>query len=152
MRSFCPISAGSFMVQTTLPMMRPSSMLSFPRGGEFGFMQSVEHHFVDDADDRGVHWAVLAFGGVACGAAGYDQNSFAESRVHCVDCDQVARFIVALRGNRLHDEELLAFQAHVLARRNHGADNAGENYRASVCLKSRNSVAQFSSKSSNCGT
>src|ERR1700688_4569612 len=89
-RSFCPISAGSFIVQTTLPMMRPSSMLFLPRGDEFGFVQGIEHHFIDDADDRGVHGAVLALGGVARGASGYDQDGFAKSGVHCVDGDHVA--------------------------------------------------------------
>src|SRR5487761_6672 len=78
-RSFCPIRAGSFVAQTTLPMMRPRSMLFFPRGGEFGFVQCVEHHFIDDADDRSGHGAVLAFGGVARGTSGHDQNCFAES-------------------------------------------------------------------------
>src|SRR5271169_4116981 len=93
MRSFCPISAGSFIVQTTLPMMRPRSMLFLSRGGEFGFVQGVEHHFIDDANDRGVHGAVLAFGGVARRAAGHDQHGFAESGVHRVDGDQVAGLI-----------------------------------------------------------
>src|SRR6202166_2166376 len=81
-RSFCPTSAGSFMVQTTLPMMRPRCMLFFPRGGEFRFVQCVEHHFIDDADDRGIHGAVLAFGGVARGASGDDQHGFAKAGVH----------------------------------------------------------------------
>src|ERR1700674_3558159 len=96
-RSFCPISAGSFIVQTTLPIMRPRSMLFLSRGGEFGFVQGVEHHFIDNAHDRGVHGAVLAFGGVARGAAGHDQNGFAETGVHRVDGDQIAGFIIALR-------------------------------------------------------
>src|ERR1700722_16227420 len=73
MSSFCPSKAGSFMVQTTLPMMRPSCMLFVPRGGKFGFVQGLEHHFVYDSDDRGIHRAVLTFGGVARGAAGDDQ-------------------------------------------------------------------------------
>src|SRR5579863_2010124 len=136
-KSFCPMSAGSFIVQTTLPMMRPRCMLFFSRGGEFGFVQGVEHHFIDDADDRGVHGAVLAFGGVARGASGYDQNGFAESGVHCVDSDQVAGFVVALRRNRFYNEKLLAFQARILARRNHGADNASENHGVGMNLKSK---------------
>src|ERR1700688_638394 len=107
-RSFCPISAGSFIVQTTLPMMRPSSMLFLPRGGEFGFVQGVEHHFIDDADDGSVHRAVLALGGVARRAASYDQNGFAESGIYRVDGNQVAGFIVALRRNWFHDQEFFA--------------------------------------------
>src|ERR1700674_4010266 len=117
MRSFCPMSAGSFIVQTTLPMMRPRSMLFLSPGGEFAFVQRVEHYFIDDADDRGVHGAVLAFGGVARGAAGHNQDGFAESGVH-----------VDLGRNQYHHEKLLAFQARILARRNHRADNASENH------------------------
>src|SRR5271170_134592 len=78
-RSFCPSSAGSFIVQTTLPMMRPRSTLFVPRGGKFSLVQGVEHHFVHDADNRGVDGAVLALGGVARGTAGDHQDSFAES-------------------------------------------------------------------------
>src|SRR6202166_4973140 len=99
-RSFCPMSAGSFMVQTTLPMMRPRSMLFLPRGGEFGFVQGVEHYFIDNADDRGVHGAVLAFGGVARGASSHDQHRFAEPGIHRVNSDHVPGLIVALRSNR----------------------------------------------------
>src|ERR1700758_986615 len=141
-KSFCPMSAGSFMVQTTLPMMRPRCMLFFPRGGEFGFVERVEHHFIDDADDRGIHGPVLALGGVAGGAAGHDQHRFAESGIHRVDGDEVTGFIVPLRRNWFHDEELLAVQARIFARRNHGADNASENHEASVNLKSKTSSSK----------
>src|SRR5579859_6915169 len=77
--SLWPNSAGSFMVQTTLPMMRPSSMLFFPRGGEFRFVQRVHHHFIDDTDDSGIHGPVLTFRRVARRASGYDQNGLAKS-------------------------------------------------------------------------
>src|SRR5580693_3357612 len=143
-RSFCPISAGSFMVQTTLPMMRPSCMLFFSRCGKFAFVQSVEHYFVDDADDRGIHGTVLAFGGVARGASGHDQHRLAESGVHRVDSDHITRFIVALRRNGFHDEKLLAFQARILARRNHSADNASENHGAKQ-FQIQNCVKHFTS-------
>src|ERR1700688_5062392 len=143
-RSFCPTSAGSFIVHTTLPMMRPRSMLFLPRGGEFGFVQGVEHHFIDYADDRGVHGAVLAFGSAARGAASYNQYGFAESGIHRVDGDHVAGFIVPLRRNGFHDEKLLAFQARILARRNHGADYARENHEESVNLD--NKIAKSNSQ------
>ena len=56
-------------------------------------------HFIDDADDRGVHRPVLAFGGVARGTAGDDQHGFAESGIHRVHGDQIAGFVGAFRGN-----------------------------------------------------
>src|ERR1700730_13460670 len=125
-------------------MIRLRSMLFFPRVSKFSFVQSVEHHFIDDADDRGVHRAVLALGGVARGTAGYDQDGFAESGIPGIDCDQVSGFIVALRRDRFHDEQLLAFQARILARRNHGADNASENHRVFVNLKTKIPVKTLS--------
>src|ERR1700722_531728 len=145
-RSFCPTSAGSFMVQTTLPMMRPRSMLFFPRGGEFAFVQCVEHYFVDDADDRGVHGAVLAFSGVARGTSGHDQYGFAESGIDRVDSNHVTRFIVALRRDGFHDEKLLAFQARILARRNHGADNACEDHEIRINLTKTTPSSRLSGK------
>jgi len=48
MRSFWPTKEASFIVQTTLPITRPSSTLSLSRGGEFSLVQRVELHFVDD--------------------------------------------------------------------------------------------------------
>src|ERR1700682_4950129 len=60
MSSFCPTREAFFIVQTTLPITRPSSTLFLSRGGEFGLVQCVEMHFIDDADNRGVHGPVLA--------------------------------------------------------------------------------------------
>src|SRR5450759_2370338 len=125
MSSLWPCREAFFIVQTTLPMTRPSSMLFFPRGGEFGLVQRVELHFIDDANDRGVHGPVLAFGGHARGAARDDQHGLAESGIDRVHGDQVAGFVGALRRNRYHDEEFLSFETRIFTRRNHGADNAG---------------------------
>src|SRR5450631_1506352 len=115
-RSFWPMSAGSFMVQTTLPMTRPRSMLFLSRGGEFGLVQRVKFYFVDDADDGGVDGAVLALGGVARGASGNNQHRLTGAGADCIDGNQVARFVRALGRNGFGDEEFLAFQARVLAR------------------------------------
>jgi hypothetical protein len=103
-------------------------MLFFPRGGEFGFVQGIKHHFVYHTYDRSIDGTILTFGCVARGAASHDQDSLAESGVDRIDGDQVAGLIFALRRNRLYDEELLALQARVLARRNHRADDASENH------------------------
>src|SRR5271169_38346 len=110
MRSLWPVRAAFFMVQTTLPMTRPSSMLFFPRSCEFGLMQRVELHFIDDADDRGVHGTVLAFGGQARGAARNHQDSLAESGIDRIHSDQIAGFVRAFGGNWFYDEEFLAFE------------------------------------------
>src|SRR6202790_5806815 len=80
MSSFCPTREAFFIVQTTLPITRPSSTLFLSRGGEFGLVQCVEMHFIDDADNRGVHGPVLAFGGHACRTAGNDQHGLAKPR------------------------------------------------------------------------
>src|ERR1700704_6204490 len=125
MRSFWPTREASFIVQTTLPMTRPRSTLFLSRGGEFGLVQRVELHFVDDADNRGVHWPFLAFGGHTRRAAGNNEHGLAKPGIDRVHGDKVAGFVGAFRGNRFDDEEFFSFEARVLARRNHGADNAG---------------------------
>src|SRR6267142_5221878 len=125
MRSFWPTKEASFIVQTTLPITRPSSTLSLSRGGEFSLVQRVELDFVDDADNRGVHRPVLAFGGHARRAAGNDEHGLAKPGIDCVHGDKVAGFVGAFRGNRFDDEEFLTFETLVFARRNHCADNAG---------------------------
>src|SRR5260370_6561614 len=125
MRSLCPARAASFIVQTTLPMTRPSSTLFLSRGGQFGLVQRVELHFIDDADNRGIHGPVLAFGGQARRTAGNDQHGLAKSGIDGVHCDEIAGFVGAFRRNRFDDEKFFAFEARVFTRRNHGANNAG---------------------------
>src|SRR5579872_1237035 len=98
-------------------------------------MEGIHHHFVDDAHDCGVHGAVLALRGIARGAAGYHQDGFAKAGIDRVYGDEVARFICALRRDWFHYKKLLAFQARVFARRDHSADNAGENHFLSNALK-----------------
>src|SRR5712692_7002813 len=70
--SLCPCREASFIVQTTLPITRPSSTLFLSRRGELRFVQRVELHFIDDPNNRGVHRSVLAFGGHARGTAGHN--------------------------------------------------------------------------------
>src|SRR5712692_911008 len=143
--SLRPSSEGFLMVQTTLPMTRPSCMLLFslglnargePRGGEFGLVQGVEPSLVHDADNGRVHGPVLALGGVARRAAGDYQHGFAESRVHRVHGNQISGFVGAFRGDRLHDEKFLAFEPRVFPRRNHCANDAGQNHEGRVEFKS----------------
>src|SRR5712691_6192614 len=134
--SFWPSNEGVLMVQTTLPMTRPSCMLLFSRGGEFGLVQRVEPSLVHDADDGSVHGAVPALGGVARRAAGNHQHGFAESRVHRVHGNQVAGFINAFWRNRFNDEEFLAFEPRIFPRRNHCADDAGQNHEGCGNFKS----------------
>jgi hypothetical protein len=50
-------------------------------------MMSVEVNCVDDADDCGVDGAVLAFGCHASGAAGDDEDGFAETGINGVNGD-----------------------------------------------------------------
>ena len=61
------VEAGCLMVQTTLPMTRPSNIgsLFFPHGGQLQFVLGVEVHGIHDADDGRVHRAVFAFSGHA---------------------------------------------------------------------------------------
>jgi hypothetical protein len=54
-------------------------MLFISRGGEFGGVRFVELDLVDDADDCGVHGAVLALRRHAGGASGNHKNFLAES-------------------------------------------------------------------------
>src|SRR6202035_3945741 len=134
--SLCPTREASFIVQTTLPMTRPSSTLFLSRGGELCLVQRVELHFIDNADNRGIHRAVLAFGGHASRTAGHHQYGLAKSGINRVHSDEVAGFVRAFRGNRFDDQECLAFETRVFTRRNHGADNAGQNHAVPIRLKS----------------
>src|ERR1700726_4178540 len=119
MSNFCPTREASFIVQTTLPITRPSSTLFLSRGGEFGLVQRIELHFIDDADNRGIHRAVPAFGGHTRRAAGHHQYGLAKSRINRVHGDQVAGFVSAFRRNRFDDEEFLALKTRVFTRGNH---------------------------------
>jgi hypothetical protein len=56
-------------------------------GGEFGFVMGIELDCVDNADNGGVDGAVLAFGGHASGAAGDDEDGFAETGINGVNGD-----------------------------------------------------------------
>jgi hypothetical protein len=56
-------------------------------GGEFGFVLGVELDRIDNAYDGGVDGAVLAFGGHARGAAGDDEDGFAETGINGVNGD-----------------------------------------------------------------
>ena len=91
-------------------------------------MVGVQLDRVDDADDGGVDWAVLAFGGHAGGAAGDDEDRFAEAGVDCIDGNQVAGFVAAFGIDGLYDEELFSFEARVFASGNDGADDASEKH------------------------
>src|ERR1700730_69487 len=143
MSSFCPFREASFIVQTTLPMTHPSSTLFLSRGGEFGLVQRVELHFIDNTDNRGIHRPVFALGGHARAAAGHDQYGLANSRINHVHGDQVAGFVGAFGGNRFDDQEFLAFETRVFTRRNHGADNACQNHAVPITLKSEISTNVF---------
>ena len=52
----------------------------------------------------------------------------AEASGDGIDRNQVAGLVVSLRGDGLHNEQLLAFESRIFARGNHGADDAGENH------------------------
>src|SRR5258708_39689093 len=140
-RRFGLVSAGSFPVQTTLPIMRPRSMLFFSSGGDFGFAHRVEHDFVDDAHDRGVDRAILAFGGVSRRASADHQNSLACAGADRIHSDQVTGFVRAFGGDGLDDEKFFALEARVLPRGNHRADDASENHSAFEKLKSNQSAS-----------
>jgi len=101
---------------------------SFFSGGEFGFVMRVEVDGVDDADDGGVDGAVFAFGGHAGGAAGDDEDGFAETGVNGIDGNQIAGFVGALGIDGFYDEQLLAFEARVFASGNDSADDASEKH------------------------
>src|ERR1700737_5384575 len=110
MSSFWPTRDAFFIVQTTLPVTRPSSTLFLSRGGEVGFVQRVDMHFVDDANNRGVHGPVLAFGGHARRTASHYQHCLAKPGIDRVHGDEVTGFVGAFRRNRFDDEEVLAFE------------------------------------------
>jgi hypothetical protein len=88
----------------------------------------VQLDCVDDADDGGVDGAVFAFGCEAGGAAGDDEDRFAEAGVNGIDGDQIAGFVGAFRVDGLHDEQFFAFKARVFASANDGADDASEKH------------------------
>src|SRR5260221_12383298 len=107
MSSFCPTREASFIVQTTLPITRPSSTLFLSRGGEFRFVQRVELHFIDDADNGGIHGPVFAFGGHARRTASPNQHGLSKPGIHGVHGDKVAGFVAGFRRDWFDDEESL---------------------------------------------
>src|SRR5918997_236904 len=85
--SFAPSSLRCFWVETTVPTTSASCMARARNGRKSLFLDGDG---IDDADNGGVDRAVLHAGGHAGGAAGDDQDGFAETGVDGVDGHQVA--------------------------------------------------------------
>src|SRR3989338_1879077 len=127
-RIFLPSSTGFFAVQTTLPMTLPRNIRKSLAGGSGEGFFVVEVDGVDDADDGGVHGAVFALNRHAGGAALDDEHGFAEAGVHRVDRHKIIAVVLAVRRDSLHHQQLLPFQARVLAGGDNGSDNASEKH------------------------
>src|SRR5688500_11774449 len=110
------------MVDTTSPMTRASCMGNSVR----------DFDGVDDADDGRVDGAVLQAGGHACRAAAHDEDGLADAGVDGVDGDEVAAFSLAARVHRARDEQLVAHEPLVLARRHDGTHDLGEDHFAAA--------------------
>src|SRR4029450_11684546 len=83
---------------------------------------------VDDADDGGVHRAVLHAGRHAGGAAADDEHRFAHTGVHGIDGHPGAALGLAVRVHRPGDQKLVADEPRVLPRGDDGPDDAGEDH------------------------
>src|SRR5690554_4108744 len=78
---------------------------------------SIHLDRIDDADDRGVYRCVFAAVRHARRAALDDQHDFAESRADRIDGDDMAFLVLPIDADGAGDEQFLAVQALILARR-----------------------------------
>src|ERR1019366_10629 len=111
-----PVIDGFLTVHQTLPTTRPKYM---------GSPCSIQLHLVDNADDGVVDGSILAAFGHARAASSHGDYPLADTRADGIHADHVAGLVLAVRGDRLEDEQLLAFETRVFARGHHGAHDAG---------------------------
>src|ERR1017187_384019 len=111
-----PVIDGFLTVHQTLPTTRPK------------YMGLIQMHLVDNADDGVVNGSILAAFGHARAASGHRDHPLADTRAHGIHADHVAALVLAIRRDRLEDEQLITFETRVFAGGHHGAHHAGENH------------------------